>query len=62
MQLDQALNLIGENFQTLNRMGVESLAAFGSTAHGEASPDQIDRVWRFLQISDIGLMFYLSVL
>jgi len=44
MQLDQALNLIGENFQTLNRMGVESLAAFGSTAHGEASPDQIDRV------------------
>jgi hypothetical protein len=44
MQLDQALNLIGENFQTLNRMRVESLAAFGSTAHGEATPDQIDRV------------------
>jgi predicted nucleotidyltransferase len=38
MQLEQVINLIGENFQTLQRMGVESLAVFGSTARGEAQP------------------------
>jgi len=30
--------MIGINFKTLKRMGVESLAVFGSTARGEAKP------------------------
>ena len=38
MKLDQALRLIRKNYQTLQRMGVESLAVFGSTARDEAVP------------------------
>ena len=38
MKLDQVLRLIRKNYQTLQQMGVESLAVFGSTARDEATP------------------------
>jgi len=39
MKLDQVLRLIRNNYSTLRRMGVDSLAVFGSTARDEAKPD-----------------------
>jgi predicted nucleotidyltransferase len=38
MQLEKALQIIGENTTQLEQLGVESLAIFGSVARREASP------------------------
>jgi len=38
MKLSQVISQIRSNYQFLQRMGVKSLAVFGSTARGEAKP------------------------
>jgi len=38
MKTEHVLNLLKKNINTINRMGVKSLAVFGSTARNEAAP------------------------